>query len=70
MTLLLDKPRLTPLGQAIKNHEVRDTATPEFHALAYMAHMIYDKRIPRVVKEEIAAVLLPCLYSGVVERDP
>jgi hypothetical protein len=60
--------QLTPLGIAIKSNVVPDTATPEFHALNYMAHMIHDKRIPKVVKEEIAAVLLPCLAPMVEPR--
>jgi hypothetical protein len=53
--------RLTPLGQAIRDKVVPDTATHEFHALNYMAKMIHDPRIPREIKDEIARILLPCL---------
>jgi hypothetical protein len=35
-----------------------------------MAHMIHDKRIPKAVKDEIAAVLVPCFIprAGDSER--
>ena len=41
---------------------ITEASTLEHRALAYMASRIHDKRISREVKEEIAAVLLPCLY--------
>lgn len=54
-----------PIRQGYRYQQVPDTATPEFFALSYMAHMAHDKRIPREVKREIAEVLVPCFVPVV-----